>query len=56
MAKHWIQSVSFSSKPKLSYFEGNELNRVRRANNESMKQNVIRSSSCVDGKGYDETK
>lgn len=35
-----------------SYCDGNELNRVRRASNERMKQNVIKSSSCADDKGY----
>jgi hypothetical protein len=36
----------------ISYCEGNELNNVRRASNERIKQNVIKSSSCVDDKGY----
>jgi len=35
-----------------SYCDGNELNKVRRASNESIKQNVIKSSSCVEDKGY----
>ena len=36
----------------LSYWDGNVLNKVRRASNESIKQNVNKSSSCVDVKGY----
>lgn len=36
----------------LSYCEGNELNKVRRESNESIKQNVTKSSSCADDKGY----
>lgn len=35
---------------------GNELNKVRRVNNESMKQKVIRSDSRAVGTGWNECK